>query len=89
MTVLAQALALFLRSNFFLTFLRGVFFGADVSVMPGNSPCFQCLFLTGEEEEGGGGGGDFLAGAANAQRTMRVLESEEDERKMGEKEVEP
>lgn len=76
MTVLAQALALFLRSNFFLTFLRGVFLGPDVPVMPGNSPCFQCLFLTG-------------GGAANAQRTVKVLEREEDLWRMRDKEVEP
>ena len=84
-TVLAQALAWFSRSNFFLTFLRGVFLGADVCVMPGNSPCFQCVFLKGEEE--GEGGGDFLAGAAKAQRTMRVLECGEGT--MGEKETKP
>ena len=58
-TVLAQALAFILRSNFFLTFLRGVFLASNLSVTPGNSPCFQCFFLTGDEEEGGG---DFLAG---------------------------
>ena len=64
MTVLAQALALFLRSNFFFTFLRGVFFFEvpyiEVSENPGNSPCFQCFFLATEDEAvvvvlGGGG----------------------------------
>lgn len=89
MTVLDQALALVLRSNFFLRFLRGGDFLEEYdSETPGNSPCFQCLLLTGEEEEGEGGGRDFLVGAANAQRTMRELESEEDERRMGEREME-
>ena len=55
MTVLAQALALFLRSNFFFTFLRGVFLFEvpyiEVSENPGNSPCFQCFFLATEDDE--------------------------------------
>jgi hypothetical protein len=49
-TVLTQALALFLRSNFFLMFFIAVLLGTEVSVIPGNSPCFQCFFL-GEDEE--------------------------------------
>lgn len=56
MTVLAQALALFLRSNFFFTFFRGVFLFEvpyiEVSENPGNSPCFQCFFLaTADDDE--------------------------------------
>jgi len=58
----------------------------DVSVVPGNSPCFQCLFLAGEEEVDGTE--DFLVGAANAQRTMRELGCEEEETKMGKRKVE-
>jgi len=53
-TVLTQALASFFLSNFFLTFLMGfllVLEGNDVSETPGNSPCFQCFFLTSEDEE--------------------------------------
>lgn len=74
MTVLAQALALSLRSTFFFRFLMGVFLplpGMDVSENPGNSPFFQCFFLAGEEDEDEEV--DFLVfrftGAANAQRT--------------------
>lgn len=51
-TVLTQALALFLRSNFFLMFFIAVLLGREASVNPGNSPCFQCFFL-GKVEEGG------------------------------------
>ena len=53
MTVLAQALASFFRSNFFLTYLRGVRLEPppiEVSETAGNSPCFQCLFLVTEED---------------------------------------
>lgn len=51
MTVLAQALASFFLSIFFLIFLIGVFFlstlldGPEDSEKPGYSPCFQCLFF--------------------------------------------
>ncbi len=68
---MAQALALFLRSNFFFRFLMGVFFevpGTNVCEIPGNSPSFQCLFLATEDEEEEVGLALF-AGAANAQRT--------------------
>ena len=71
MTVETQALALFLRSNFFLTFLIGVFLrvpGMDASEIPGYSPCFHILFVVPEEE------GLLLEGAANAERTSPKLE---------------
>jgi hypothetical protein len=61
-TVLTQALALFLRSNFFLMFFIAVLLGNEVSVIPGNSPCFQCFFL-GEDEEG-----SAVAAEVNAHR---------------------
>lgn len=56
-TVLAQALASFFRSNFFLMFLIGVLGGLpfpfpnrrvellEESEIPGYSPTFQCLFF--------------------------------------------
>lgn len=54
-TVLVQALALALRSTFFLTFLMGVLREVPEekdSDTPGCSPCFQCLFLAVAEDEG-------------------------------------
>ena len=77
--VLAQALALFLRSSFFLIFLMGVFLdlpSINASEVPGNSPCFHSFFLptAGEEEEEEEV--DFLlAGEANAQRTTPQTEA--------------
>ena len=74
-TVLAQALASFLRSNFFLIFLMGVFLDLHSAEVPGNSPCFHSLFLpTAEEEEEEGVEEVFLlAGEANAQRTIHKV----------------
>jgi hypothetical protein len=61
-TVLTQALALFLRSNFFLMFFIAVLLGTEVSVIPGNSHGFKCFFL-GEDEEG-----SAVAAEVNAHR---------------------
>lgn len=53
-TVLTHALASFFLSNFFLRFLRGVFLlvslGKDGWEVAGNSPFFQCRFLTAGAE---------------------------------------
>ena len=73
MTVLTQALAFLLRSNFFLIFFMGVFLeyplGDEDSETPGYSPCFQCSFLPEEEEESL----VVVVGTANAQRKVTQL----------------
>lgn len=71
-TVLTQALALFFLSNFFLRFLIGLLLVLPSDwENPGNSPCFQCFFLTtGEELEA-----VFEGGGEIAQRVIRKVET--------------
>lgn len=64
-TVLAQALALFFLSNFFLIFFMGVLFfcGIENSERPRYSPTFQSFFL-----------GEGAAVEGRAQRTVKGSE---------------
>ncbi|KAK5794656.1 hypothetical protein PVK06_035895 [Gossypium arboreum] len=86
-TVETQALAAFLRSSFFLRFLRGVFLedpGMEWCDRPGYSPSFQCLFLSetapatadGTMKEFGGWGLDLGMGSGRS----RAEESREEEK---------
>lgn len=70
-TVLAQALALFFLSNFFLIFFMGVLFflGIENSERPGYSPTFQIFFL-------GEGAAVEVEVEGRAQRTVKGLESD-------------
>lgn len=67
-TVLTHAFAFSFLSNLFLIFFIGVLLlvplpppGNDVSEIPGNSPRFQCFFLTTDEEDDDLEGGDEIA----------------------------
>ncbi|KAH7513562.1 hypothetical protein FEM48_Zijuj12G0213300 [Ziziphus jujuba var. spinosa] len=73
-TVLTQTFALFLLSNFLLTFLTGHFLGVsgiDDSETPRYVPCFRCLFLAEDDDSQL----VVLGDAANVHRTTMKLGS--------------